>query len=122
MAQIEDTRLPVSVREALVDDPKFLRDIKMVLQRCLEAESAEHLQADPHERTETRPGYRNGSRGRQLKTRVGTLQLLLDAGRLPTNAQDGKGMLERGHATKQTKDAAPPPEEVPSPTQSVRST
>jgi putative transposase len=78
MAQIEDTRLPGSVREALVDDPKFLRDIiQMALQRFLEAEIAEHLQADPHERTEARRGYRNGSRGRQLKTRVGTLQLLL---------------------------------------------
>jgi len=66
------------LREALVDQPDFLRDIvQSTLQRLLEEEIALHLNADPHERTDGRRGYRNGYRGRQLKTRVGTLQLLV---------------------------------------------
>ena len=78
MAHLEDTRLPAPVREALIDDPDFLRDIVQgALQRLLEAEITEHLQAAPHERSEKRRGYRNGYRERQLKTRVGTLRLLV---------------------------------------------
>ena len=78
MAHIEDTRLPAHVREALVDDPDFLRDIvQAVLQRLLEAEITEHVQAAPFERSEQRRGYRNGYRDRQLRTRVGKLRLLV---------------------------------------------
>jgi len=78
MAHIEDTRLPAPVREALIDDPDFLRDIvQAVLQRLLEAEITEHVQAAPFERSEKRRGYRNGYRDRQLRTRVGRLRLLV---------------------------------------------
>src|SRR5690606_4996364 len=66
------------VREALIDQPDFFRDIiQVALQRLLEEEITLHLNADPHERTEERRGYRNGYRSRQLKTRVGTLSLLV---------------------------------------------
>lgn len=47
--------------------------LQQVLNQVLEAEVTEHLQADRYERTEGRQGYRNGSRSRQLTTRVGTL-------------------------------------------------
>jgi len=78
MAQLEDTRLPTPAREALVDDPDFLRDVVQgVLQRLLEAEITEHVQAAPFERSDKRRGYRNGYRERQLKTRVGKLHLLV---------------------------------------------
>jgi putative transposase len=50
----------------------FLRE---VVQQVMQAESAEHLQASPHERTEDRKGYRNGSKPRKLATRVGELDL-----------------------------------------------
>lgn len=77
MAQLKDSPIAARVREALVDQPDFLRDIlQATLQRLLEEEITLHLNADPHERTEERRGYRNGYRPRQLKTRVGTLQLL----------------------------------------------
>lgn len=76
MAHLEDMRLPVVAREALVDDPSFLRElVEAVLNRFLDAEITEHLQAGPYERSEGRAGYRNGYRSRQLKTRVGTLTL-----------------------------------------------
>ena len=51
--------------------------VQGTLQRLLEEEITLHLNADPHERTEGRRGYRNGYRSRQLKTRVGTLRLLV---------------------------------------------
>jgi transposase-like protein len=35
----------------------------------------EHLKAEPDEQTDDRRGYRNGSYGRQLTTRVGTIEL-----------------------------------------------
>ena len=78
MTQLKDSVLTTRLREALVDQPDFLRDIvQSTLQRLLEEEIRLHLNADPHERTEGRRGYRNGYRPRQLKTRVGTLSLLV---------------------------------------------
>lgn len=73
MAQPKDIALSARLREALVDQPDFLREIvQSTLQRLLEEEITLHLNADPHERTEERRGYRNGYRPRQLKTRVGS--------------------------------------------------
>ena len=46
-----------------------------ILNQVLDAEMSEHLRAAPHEQTERRQGYRNGSYERQLTTRVGTLNL-----------------------------------------------
>ncbi|WP_407717220.1 transposase [Eubacterium pyruvativorans] len=37
------------------------------------AESAEHLGADRHGRTDERQDYRNGTRMRMLTTRIGTM-------------------------------------------------
>jgi transposase-like protein len=69
-------RLPAGAGEALVNDPTFLRQlVEAALNRFLDAEIAEHLQAGPYERSEARSGYRNGYRARQLRTRVGTLTL-----------------------------------------------
>ena len=49
--------------------------LESVLNQVLEAEMANKLGAEPHERTETREGYRNGYRPRTLYTRVGPLTL-----------------------------------------------
>src|SRR3712207_4335792 len=66
------------VQEGLLDDPGFLREIvERVVQRILEAEMTEHLGAAPHERVEGRTGRRNGYKPRALRTRVGTLNLLV---------------------------------------------
>jgi len=63
--------------EALIDDPEFLREIAQVaLNRILDAEMSEHLQAGSYERSDARRGYRNGWRTRGgLRTRVGALEL-----------------------------------------------
>lgn len=52
---------------------------KLLLTECLngvlQAESTAQLGAEPYERSETRSGSRNGTRERQLNTRIGTITL-----------------------------------------------
>jgi putative transposase len=65
-------------QEILLDDPDFLREIvERVVQQLLEAEMTEHIGAAPYERSATRSGHRNGYKPRALRTRVGTLNLLV---------------------------------------------
>jgi putative transposase len=65
-------------QEILLDDPAFLREIvERVVQQVLEAEMTEHIGAAPYERSATRTGHRNGYKPRTLRTRVGTLNLLV---------------------------------------------
>ena len=73
----------------LLDDPNFLREIvERVLQELMEAEMTQHIGAAPHERTTTRKGHRNGYKPRTLRTRVGTLNLLVP--------QDREGTFSTG--------------------------
>ena len=66
------------VQEVLLDNPGFLREIvERVVQQVLEAEMTEHIGAASYERTENRTGQRNGYKPRTLRTRVGTLNLLV---------------------------------------------
>jgi transposase-like protein len=65
-------------QEALLDDTDFLLEIvERVLQEVLEAEMTQHIGAAPHQRTAARKGHRNGHKPRALRTRVGTLNLLV---------------------------------------------
>lgn len=67
-----------TVQGILLDDPDFLHEIvERVLQELLEAEMTQHIGAAPHERTISRKGHRNGYKPRMLRTRVGTLNLLV---------------------------------------------
>jgi putative transposase len=62
----------------LLDDPGFLREVvERVLHEVLEAEMTEHVGAAPYERSGARTGHRNGYKPRMLRTRVGTLNLLV---------------------------------------------
>ncbi len=68
----------------LLDDPGFLHEIvERVVQELLEAQMTEHIGAAPYERTAGRTGHRNGYKPRALRSRVGTLNLLV--------AQDREG-------------------------------
>ena len=59
-----------------LESPAFLRQlVETYLQEYLEQEMAVHLRALPYERTENRRGHRNGTKPRQLNTRVGKLFL-----------------------------------------------
>jgi putative transposase len=65
-------------QEVLLDDPGFPRGIvQRLVQQLLEAEMTEHIGAAPYERTKRRTGQRNGYKPRTLRTRVGTLNLLV---------------------------------------------
>jgi putative transposase len=69
----------------LIDDPGFLKEIvERVVQELLEAEMSEHIGAAPYERSEKRTGQRNGYKSRTLRTRVGTLNLLVPQDRQGT--------------------------------------
>jgi transposase-like protein len=61
-----------------LDDPGFLREVvERAVQQILETEMTEHVGAAPYERVEGRTGQRNGHKPRALRTRVGTLNLLV---------------------------------------------
>ena len=64
-----------TVQRLFGDSEQVRQLLETVVNQVLEAQVAEHLQAEPYERTEDRRGYRNGYKPRQLTTRVGTLHL-----------------------------------------------
>lgn len=53
----------------------FRHILQKACNRVLQLESEKQLGAESYERSSLRQDYRNGSRGRELKTRVGTLSL-----------------------------------------------
>jgi len=58
-------------------DDGLRRRVERVVQQGLEAEISQFLRASPYERTSERRGYRKGYKPRLLKTRVGTLELVV---------------------------------------------
>ncbi len=69
----------------LLDDPGFLREIvERVVREVLEAKMTEHVGAAPHEWGEERKGHRIGHKPTSLRTRVGTLNLLVPQDREET--------------------------------------
>ena len=74
----EDTRL-LDLWQGAGDegDDVVRRLLETVVQRVLDEELTAFLGAESYERTEGRAGYRNGYKPRQLKTRVGRLELLV---------------------------------------------
>ena len=76
--QTQDTRLLDLWQEAGDEsDDRIRRLLETVVQRVLGEELTAFLGAESYERSEGRAGYRNGYKPRQLKTRVGTLELLV---------------------------------------------
>jgi transposase-like protein len=75
MTQYQLTLDRETVQRLFGENEQLRQLLESVVNQVLEAQVAEHLQAEPYERTEERRGYRNGYKPRQLTTRVGTLQL-----------------------------------------------
>ncbi len=72
-----------TVEDVLLDDPDFLREIvERTVQQILETEMTAHVGVGKYERGEGRTGHRNGYKPRELRTRVGTLSLLVPLPRL----------------------------------------
>lgn len=78
MANSNSSAEQACVQAAMLDDPEFLKGIvEAVIQEMLDAEMTGHIGAAPYERTDLRRGLRNGYKPRTLRTRVGTLNLLV---------------------------------------------
>ena len=75
MAQYKITIDKEDLHQLFNQDQGMAKLVERVLNKVLEAEVAEQLQAEPYERCVERQGYRNGYRERGLKTRVGALKL-----------------------------------------------
>jgi putative transposase len=75
MTQYQLTVDSEMVQRLFADNDQLARMLEQVVNQVLEAQVAEHVQAEPYERTQERRGYRNGYKSRQLTTRVGTLAL-----------------------------------------------
>ena len=66
------------VQEILMDDFDFFRQIiEDHMQDNLEMQMTKHIGAEPYERSKGRKGSRNGYKPRMIRTRVGTLNLLV---------------------------------------------
>ena len=77
MAQLNITLNQEEIQALLLDDrgEAFKKILQTSLNKILQAESAEQLKAAPYERSEERTDCRNGSRDRDLNTRVGRITL-----------------------------------------------
>lgn len=77
MAQLNITLHQEEIQALLLDDrgEAFKKILQTSLNKILQAQSAEQLKAAPYERSEERTDCRNGSRDRDLNTRVGRITL-----------------------------------------------
>ena len=77
MAQLNITLNQEEILELLTKDPgeTFKELLRKSLDSILQAESTQQLNAEPYERTTGRTDCRNGVRERDLKTRIGKIEL-----------------------------------------------
>jgi putative transposase len=85
MTQVKDKISVDELQAALLDEPEFLKGIvNSALQKILDRQFENHIQAGKYERTEERRGYRNGGYEREIRTRVGSLMLRVSRDRAGT--------------------------------------
>src|SRR5260370_41640284 len=76
MASLRMTLLDLLNKSEQDADANFLRDgVRLLAQELMDAEVTDLIGAEAHERSAGRTTYRNGYRGREGDTRVGTLEL-----------------------------------------------
>ena len=75
MAGTDIGGLGVWLSEAFKKEDGLKRLLRELAQELMQSEARQHINADLHERSVHRKGYRNGSKPRRLKTRVGELEL-----------------------------------------------
>ena len=77
MAQLNITLNQEEIQALLLDDrgEAFKKILQTSLNKILQVESAEQLKAAPYERSEERTDCQNGSRDRDLNTRIGRITL-----------------------------------------------
>lgn len=79
MAQLNITLNQEEIQDLLVKNSSdaFKELLASCLNNILQAEASEQIGAAPYERTETRSDSRNGTRERDLNTRIGTISLCI---------------------------------------------
>jgi len=75
MAKMDGDVLGQLLQEVFSNADGAKRLLEYLLNRAMQAEASSHVGADRHERTDSRMGYRNGTKPRTLSTRVGLLEL-----------------------------------------------
>lgn len=77
MAQLNITLNQEEILQLLLEDrgDAFKSILQTSLNKILQVESSEQLKAEPYERSEERTDSRNGSRERELNTRIGRITL-----------------------------------------------
>ena len=75
MAKMDNDKLGALLQEVFSAKDGAKRLLEHLLNQAMVAEAGEQLGAAHHERTDSRQGYRNGTKPRTLKTRVGELAL-----------------------------------------------
>ena len=75
MAVMNDDRLGELLQEVFSSKEGMKQVLQYLLGQAMSAEVDAHVGAAHHERTDLRQGYRNGTKPRRLKTRVGELAL-----------------------------------------------
>jgi len=75
MAQGNIGQMVPSLQQLFARDDGVRRFLEAVIQQVMSVEVEDHLGAARHERAADRSGYRNGSKPRSFKTRVGELAL-----------------------------------------------
>jgi transposase-like protein len=75
MAQGNDGTVLALLQEVFSNRDGLKRFLETLVNQGMQAEVAEHLGADRHERSDVRRGHRNGTKPRSLNTRAGTLDL-----------------------------------------------
>ena len=75
MAKMDDDRLGELLQEVFSSKDGMKQVLQYLLSQAMSAEVDAHVGASHHERTASRRGYRNGTKPRRLKTRVGELSL-----------------------------------------------
>ena len=81
MAKINGDVIGRLLQELFSDRDGLKQFLEVLVNAGMQEEITEHLRAQSHQRTQMRKGYRNGSKPRQLKTRVGPLDLSIPQAR-----------------------------------------
>ena len=63
------------LQEVFTDRDSLKRVLEILVNHAMKSESTQYLEAKKYQRTGQRRGYRNGTKPRQLATRVGQLEL-----------------------------------------------
>ena len=94
----------LELSEALrtADDGQLMRRLlHTILQALVDAEASQHIGADPHERTEDRTTYRNGTRDKTVTTAAGDLTIKIPKIRTGSSSRvcSARGAASTSHCT-----------------------